>query len=195
MSVVEVMEEVEKDHAFYEASGGGMTVSGGEPTTQPNFVEALLRDAQKRGIHTALETCGETQWPILKRLLKFTDLVLYDIKAMDERLHERLVGTSNAQILSNAAKVAMYRPLIVRVPVVPGMNDSEENIRGVASFAGGLKGVKEIHLLAYHRLGESKYPRLSRTYRIQGLAPPSQPLMQELRDIVSSYGFIVRIGG
>lgn len=195
MTVAEVMEEVEKDRAFYEISGGGMTVSGGEPTMQPSFVEALLSVAQERGINTALETCGETQWPILERLLKFTDLVLYDIKAMDERVHKRLVGTSNAQILSNAAKAAEYRPLIVRVPVVPGMNDSEENIRAVAAFARRLKGVKEIHLLSYHRLGESKYPRLSIDYKIQGLAPPSQVLMHELEGIVSSYGLIVRIGG
>ena len=195
MSVAEVMREVEKDRAFYETSGGGMTVSGGEPTMQPSFVEGLLRAAKERKINTALETCGQTQWPILRKLLKFTDLVLYDIKAMDERLHKKLVGTSNALILSNAIKTAQYRPVIVRVPVVPRMNDSEDNIKAVSTFARKLKWVKEIHLLAYHRLGESKYPRLSASYKLRGLAPPTQASMEELKNIALNSGLVVRIGG
>jgi pyruvate formate lyase activating enzyme len=172
-----------------------MTVSGGEPTMQPSFVEDLLSAAKKRKINTALETCGQVQWPILKRLLKFTDLVLYDIKAMDESLHKKLVGTSNSLILNNAVKTAQYRPVIVRVPVVPRMNDSEENIRAVATFARKLKGVREIHLLAYHRLGESKYPRLSASYELRGLAPPTEASMEGLKNVASSYGLMVTIGG
>lgn len=195
MTVREVIQEVEKDQTFYEVSGGGVTVSGGEPTTHQRFVEALLSVAQERGISTALETCGQTNWSVLKRLLKYTDLVLYDIKAMDKSLHKRLVGTSNAKILSNAARAAECRPMIVRVPVVPGINDNEENIRAVATFARRLRGVKEVHLLPYHRLGESKYPRLNMNYKIQGLASPSDALMQDLKDIMVGYGFMVRIGG
>lgn len=195
MTVTEVIQEVEKDLAFYEVSNGGVTVSGGEPAMQPRFVEALLSVAHEQGINTALETCGEAPWSVLKRLLRFTDLVLYDIKAMDESLHKRLVGTSNAQILSNATKVAKLRPMIVRVPVVPGMNDSEENIRAVATFASRLKGVKEIHLLPYHRLGESKYPRLGMKYQMEGLTSPSDALMRKLKDIISDCGFAANIGG
>jgi len=195
MSVAEVMREVEKDRTFYDTSGGGVTISGGEPTVQRSFVEGLLRAAKERRINTVLETCGQAQWPILRKLLTFTDLVLYDIMAMDERIHKKLVGTSNALILSNAIKTAQYRQVIVRVPVVPRMNDSEENIRAVATFARMLKGVREIHLLAYHRLGESKYPRLSTSYKLRGLAPPTQASMEELKNIASRSGLMVTVGG
>ena len=195
MTVKEVIREVEKDHVFYETSDGGMTVSGGEPTMQPTFVEALLSAAHEDGVSTALETCGEAEWSVLRGLLEFTDLVLFDIKAMDEELHKRLVGTSNAQILSNAKKVAQCRPMIVRIPVVPGMNDGKENLRAVATFATKLRGVKEIHLLPYHRLGEAKYLRLSLKYQIKSLEPPPYALMRDLKEVVSDYGFTVKIGG
>jgi pyruvate formate lyase activating enzyme len=195
MTVKEVIQEVQKDRVFYDVSDGGITVSGGEPTMQPGFVESLLNLANAQGVHTALETCGEAQWSVLKRLLRFTDLVLYDIKVIDERLHKKLVGTSNAQILSNATKVGQLRPMIFRVPVIPGMNDSEANMRAIATFASTVKGVKEIHLLPYHRLGESKYPRLNLKYQIEGLKSPSDASMRSLKEIVSDYGLSAKIGG
>ena len=195
MTVNEAIREVEKDRVFYEANDGGMTVSGGEPTTQPTFVEALLSVARERGFHTALETCGDVQWPVLKRLLRFTDLVLYDIKAMNESLHERWVGSSNVQILSNAVNVARTKPMIIRIPVVPGVNDGEENIRAVATFAAKLRRVKEIHLLPYHKLGAAKYARLNLKYQIGTLESPSDALMRELKEIVTESGFKTKIGG
>ncbi|MGQ9648234.1 MAG: glycyl-radical enzyme activating protein [Thermodesulfobacteriota bacterium] len=198
MTVDEVLKEVVEDSIFYTRSGGGLTLTGGEPTAQPDFAYELLRQykVRERGRHTALETCGFVDWPTLSHLLEYTDLVLYDIKHMDSGCHFRLTGVSNELILQNARRIAKScSHLVIRLPLIPGINDTEENIRRTASFALKLPGVEEIDLLPYHRLGEPKYGRLGREYPFVGTIALSPSRLAEIRSLVESYGLRVNVGG
>jgi pyruvate formate lyase activating enzyme len=183
MTVDEVVKEVLKDKKFYETSGGGVTLSGGEATFQPGFAQAILEACKDLGMHTALETCGYSSWDVLERLLEYTDLVLFDIKHIDPDMHKRGTGMNNALILENAGKAARFRPMKVRVPLIPGFNDSEQDVRDIAAFAGKLSNQVEVDLLAYNPLGEGKYERLGK-----GPLPhqevQSETHMEALRSIV-----------
>jgi pyruvate formate lyase activating enzyme len=196
MTTEEVLIEVEKDMVFYRSSGGGITLSGGESLSQPEFSTKLLRDCYNRGIHTALETCGYQTWETLATMLPYTDLVLYDLKCMDPEKHKLLTGVSNRIILENARKVASEKiPMIVRLPVIPGYTDSEANIKAAAEFIATLDGVTEVDLLPYHRLGEAKYEKLGIGYHLEGLSPPSNEQMKAISLILESYGLKTHIGG
>jgi pyruvate formate lyase activating enzyme len=162
MTVDEVLKVVRKDLKFYEVSGGGITLSGGEATFQPDFAAALLRKSKELKIHTALETCGYVSWKVLDQLLPYVDLVLYDIKHWDSEIHKRGTGVSNQIIFENAKRVAEIKPMKARVPLIPGFNDSEHDIRSIASFIGSLPNQIEMDLLAYNPLGEGKYERLGK---------------------------------
>jgi pyruvate formate lyase activating enzyme len=162
MTVDEVLKVVRKDLKFYEVSGGGITLSGGEATFQPDFASALLRKSKELKIHTALETCGYVSWKVLDQLLPYVDLVLYDIKHWDSEIHQRGTGVSNQIIFENAKRVAEIKPMKARVPLIPGFNDSEHDIRSIASFIGSLPNQIEMDLLAYNPLGEGKYERLGK---------------------------------
>jgi pyruvate formate lyase activating enzyme len=161
-SVDEVMSEVLRDKRFYANSGGGVTLSGGDPTAQPRFALALLQACKAAGLHTAIETCGCTSWRVFSRLLEHVDLVLFDIKHLDSGKHREGTGRPNALILENAARIARSKPMRVRVPVIPGFNDSPEAIRAIARFVREELGALEIDLLPYNRMGESKYEFLGR---------------------------------
>ena len=198
VTVDEVLREVAKDSVFYSRSQGGLTLSGGEPALQPEFASEILRryKIEERGRHTAIETCGHVPWPHLSQVLEHTDLVLYDIKVMDSEEHRRSTGVDNGLILENVVRIArMGKQLIIRVPLIPGHNDTIENIRRTSSFARELPGVEELHLLPYHRLGEPKYPRLGREYALQGTAALLPEQVDALRRVVEAYGLRVRIGG
>ena len=196
MTAGEVLAEVEADRPFYEQSGGGMTLSGGEPTSQPAFARALLAGARARHIHTAIETCGHAPWAAWEGLLPLLDLILYDVKEVDPELHRRLTGVSSERVLDNLARLARSgKPLIVRRPVIPGYNDSPESIHRLARLVRGLGTVEEIHLLPYHRMGEGKYERLAQDYALRGRASLKEEDVVGLRDILLSYGFRVKIGG
>jgi pyruvate formate lyase activating enzyme len=162
MTVDEVLKVVRKDLKFYEVSGGGITLSGGEATFQPDFASALLRKSKELKIHTALETCGYVSWKVLDQLLPYVDLVLYDIKHWDSEIHKRGTGVSNQIIFENAKRVAEIKPMKARVPLIPGFNDSEHDIRSIASFIASLPNQIEMDLLAYNPLGEGKYERLGK---------------------------------
>lgn len=162
MTVGEIVGVVLKDLKFYETSGGGVTLSGGEPTFQPEFALTILEACKKSGLHTAIETCGYTSWEVLERFLECTDLVLFDIKHMDNEAHKEGTGISNEKILENAAKVAKVKAMRVRVPLIPDFNDSEQDVRKIAAFAATLPNEVEIDLLAYNPLGEGKYESLGR---------------------------------
>ncbi|MBC7189169.1 glycyl-radical enzyme activating protein [Candidatus Aerophobetes bacterium] len=195
MTVDEVMKEVEKDLLFYFSSKGGVTVSGGEPLMQAEFVAMLLKKCREKGIHTAIETCGYGKWEDFEKILKYTDLVLYDIKHIDTQKHRELTGAGNELILENARKISNLNiEMIIRVPVIPGCNDSPENMKAIATLAKSLK-VKEVHLLPYHRLGESKYERLGRKYRLKGLSSLDKNDLSEHKKIIESYNLKVEIGG
>jgi len=157
MTVKEVMEEVQKDIPFYLTSGGGVTISGGEPMMQSEFVGILLEECHRNGLHTAIETSGYANWESFERVLRHLNLVFYDLKQMDPVKHKEFTGVSNKLILENAKKIdSKGISMIIRIPIIPGYTDSEENIREIAKFTKELKTVREVNLLPYHRLGESK---------------------------------------
>ena len=196
VSIDEVLEEVNRDRIFFEASGGGITASGGEPTAQPEFVVELLRRCKERQIHTAIETCGYAEWSILEKVLKYTDLVLYDIKEMDPVKHKEFVGVHNDLILENARKISSdLIPMVVRIPIIPGYNDSERNIEATGRFISELRRVSEVNLLPYHRFGEAKYKRLGLKYELKELKPPREENIKSIREAMESYGLEVKIGG
>lgn len=162
MTKDEVMREVLKDVRFYENSGGGVTLSGGEPAAQPEFALSILRSCKEEGLHTVLDTCGHAPWSIMKRLLRYTDLVFFDIKTIEPKKHHGATGRSNRLILENAKRIAHYKPMRVRVPLIPSFNDCSDNVRAIVSFVKEEMGSIDIDLLPYNKLGEVKYERLDR---------------------------------
>jgi pyruvate formate lyase activating enzyme len=161
-TVEEVMHEVLKDLKFYNKSGGGVTLSGGEPLAQPAFARQLLLRCKGKDLHTTLDTCGYAPWPTIRGLLEYVDLVLFDIKHLDALKHTEATGRDNRLIRENAKKIAKLTPMRVRVPLIPGFNDSVETIREIADFAGNELGCPDIDLLPYNRLGEIKYESLDK---------------------------------
>ena len=197
VSVGEVMAEIEKDRTYYRRSTwGGVTLSGGECLWQPEFSEALLRSCKERGISTAIETTGYADMNIIRRLLPHIDTVLMDIKHIDAQKHLQFTTKDNALILENAVHIAKEaRYLIIRTPVIPTFNDTNEEIAQIASFARSLDKVSEMHLLPYHRIGSDKYAGLGRTYEMSHISPPDKQKMQELLEVVKQYGLKCQIGG
>lgn len=191
-----LLREVERDRIFYRASGGGVTVSGGEPLLQAAFVADFLRACRERGIDTAIETCGHVPWEDFARVLAHTDTVLFDIKQVDAAAHRRLTGVDNGLILANLRRAAECGArIIVRMPLIPKCNADPDTIRAVADLARGL-AIAELHLLPYHGLGEAKYHALGKRY----LLPPFDPIpaerIQEFKSIAeASGGLSVRLGG
>lgn len=195
LSVPEVMATVRRDAAFYRRSGGGVTVSGGEPLMQSGFLMGLLMALKAHHTTTAIETSGFCGEAALKRVLPWLDLLLYDIKHMDDSKHQEGTGVSNSTILHNARIAAVSGvKVILRVPVIPGYNDSVENIRATAEFAREL-GLREMHLLPYHRLGVTKYEKLGIKYKPAELSPPSSDQMMRLKNVVMSTGLVCSVGG
>lgn len=189
MSVDEAFAEVARDKAFYENSGGGVSVCGGEPLCQADFVADLFMRCQSEGIHTCLDTCGYADAPAWERVLPYTKLVLFDVKHIDPTVHLRVTGKSNEKILRSLKLVAGSGvPVIVRVPVIPGVNDSDESIAQIARHVASLGTLKDVSLLAYHRFGQSKYEMLDRRYRLSELLPPEDSQLEKLADIVRSFG-------
>ncbi len=195
VSVCETIAEVEKDRPFYENSGGGMTLSGGEPLLQPEFCAALLRTAVERGIGTCLDTCGHASWGAFEAILADTDLFLYDLKLIDSGRHAQVTGCGNELIRENLRRLAEAGAnVMVRVPVVPDVNATEPDIGAIAAFVAQLPGEIDIELLAYHALGEAKFARLGMTPARAGLRPPGKELMAALARVVESHGVRCTIG-
>jgi pyruvate formate lyase activating enzyme len=196
MTVAQVMAEVERDIAFYDESGGGVTFSGGEPLLQEDFLLALLRACREKEIHTALDTCGFAPWETLDRVREYVDLFLYDLKLMDDARHREFTGVSNKLILSNLqALSARGEDIILRLPLIPGMNDDKENIRHTGTFAAALPCLNRVDILPYHRGAVDKYDRLNRVYGLAEIRPPSEERMAEVAQILQGFGLPVRIGG
>lgn len=196
ITVEELYREVEKDSPFYRRSNGGVTVGGGEPTLQPAFVAEFLKRCKQHYMHTAMETCGYVEWEHLDKLLNYLDLVFIDVKHMDPQQHKALTGVSNERILENVRKASARCPLILRIPLVPGLNDSLENLTATARFAAEL-GDKflRIELLPYHKFGAQTYGRLGREYLIGQVEPPDEAHMKRLKMIVETCGVKAQIGG
>ena len=157
------MEEVLRDRAFYEASGGGLTLSGGELFSQFDFALSLMKLAKAHGLHTCAETCGFTEAEKLRRLAEFTDLFLYDWKCTDPALHKRYIGADNRRILENLyALNELGAAVVLRCPIIPGVNDSEAHFAGIASLANGLDCVTAVEIEPYHAPGTDKAERLGK---------------------------------
>ena len=195
-SVEQLFQDVMKDSNFYRRSDGGVTIGGGEPTMQHEFVSALLKKCKEMYIHTAMETCGYAKWEQLEKILEHIDLLYFDIKHMDARIHEEITGVSNEIILENARKASEMRPIIIRIPLIPGLNDSEENLLNTGKFAAELgEKLLRIELLLYHKFGTGTYEQLGREYKLKDVEPPSEEYMIKLKKIVESCGVKVQIGG
>lgn len=184
MTVGAVLDAVEEDGVFYHRSGGGMTLSGGEALMQHEFSHALLREARRRRINTAMETCGCCSYEYLREACRHLDALIFDIKCLDPRKHKEQTGVDNALILENFRRLCEDfpdLPVRVRTPVVPGFNDCEEEIRAIRAFIPHRPNI-EYELLAYHRMGEPKYAYLGRRYEMERAAL-DESAMQRLRAI------------
>jgi pyruvate formate lyase activating enzyme len=195
MTTGAVLDELEKDRMFYETSGGGVTVSGGEPLAQPLFVQALLKECKERGFHTALETSGLGTWDALSGLVDYLDLAFYDVKHLDSGKHKELTGVDNGLILENLQKLStQFSPIIVRIPLVPGVNDSREDQMQMYRFVSRLVSIAWIEIMPYHRLGLTKYEGLGRTYDLASLPSLNKRELSHLVDLGKEVGLEVRIG-
>ncbi|MCI5701006.1 MAG: glycyl-radical enzyme activating protein [Lachnospiraceae bacterium] len=182
VTVEEVMETVLKDRPYFWRSGGGLTLSGGESLCQPQFARDLLRAAKEEGITTAMESMGCAKWEVIEEILPWLDQYLLDIKHMNPDKHREFTGRSNELMLENARKIADsgMTELSIRIPVIPGFNDTIEEIKDIAAFTNILGNVKRLHLLPYHRLGQDKYAGLNRPYLMGDVKPPTNEHMDML---------------
>jgi pyruvate formate lyase activating enzyme len=196
VSVAEVLKVIRSDRVFYEQSGGGVTVGGGEPALQSGFVAELLAGCRRDGLHTALETCGYSPWKDLESVLRHVNQLLFDIKHLDPVRHRELTGVDNSRILDNARRAASRAgEMVVRLPLIPGYNNDEVNLRALGRFVKEeLSGVSRIDLLPYHSTGESKSVRLFRDYSLAGLTPLANDDVLNAQSILQSYGLEVHIG-
>ena len=186
--VEEVLQEVVKDRLFYENSGGGVTLSGGEPMSQPDFTGALLKRCKEKGIHTVLDTSGYVEVELWNRVLGYVDMILFDLKQMDTRKHKAYTGVSNELILASARKLASQKiPLVIRIPLMPGYNDTDQNSEECARFAREL-GITTVELLPFHRLCSNKYTKLQKAWKLSEVVPPSQERLEELQGIFTAQG-------
>jgi pyruvate formate lyase activating enzyme len=195
-TVNELFQEVEKDAAFYRRSGGGVTVGGGEPTMQADFVGEFLRLCRNRHIHTVMETSAFAPWTKLAPLVDCLDLIYIDIKHMEGGRHIELTGVPNRLTLENIRHVSQICEVILRLPIVPGLNDSVVNVLSTARFAKNLgKNLLRLELLPYHQFGMHCYAELDRSYGLPETRPPSDDHMDRLRETARSVGINVEIGG
>jgi len=185
----EIVEEISRDIPFYKRSGGGVTLSGGDPVTQVMFSREILGLCQKKDIHTAIETSGYVDWVDFLKILEFTDFIYIDIKCMDTVKHEMLTKSGNERVLENIVRLSeLKKPFIVRIPVIAGYNDSNENILDTTEFVKGLKNLVALELLPYHKLGEYKYKSLGMSFSSSDINVPSDENMRYIQSLIENYG-------
>jgi len=196
LSVAEVLRQVLRDRIFYEDSGGGVTFSGGEPLMQLEFLKALLVACREQGLHTAVDTCGMAAIADLQSIAPLTDLLLYDLKFLDEEAHQRYTGASNRQILQNLGALgAVHRNIWVRVPLILGTNDHPAELRAIAQFVAGIPGVRQVNLLPYHPTGRQKWHRLGRNGEAIEFRSPSAEALAGAASIFQDAGLATKAGG
>ncbi len=195
MTAGEVLREVIRDAPFYEESGGGVTFSGGEPLLQPGFLAALLAASKLAGLHTAVDTCGSADWAVFERILPLTDLFLYDLKVMEDGRHREEVGAANRLILDNLQRLSRKgAELLVRLPVVPGITDDEDNVARWGAFIAGLHRMPKVQLLPYHRTGEAKYSLLGMDGERRPIGTPAMERLEEIAGTLGTFGLDAVIG-
>jgi pyruvate formate lyase activating enzyme len=193
MTVQQVIAQIERDTVFYEQSGGGVTFGGGEPFAQPRFLLELLSACRAQSLHTAVDTSGFTPWKVLDKIRLYVDLFLYDLKLMNDTRHRQWTGVSNANILSNLRRLSeLGHKIIIRIPVIPGVNDDEENFRETGLFLASLPNVPTVDLLPYHNIAEGKYAGMGMSYELAEIHPPTQEQMQILISLLKGYGLTVK---
>lgn len=195
MTVADVMRELQKEENLYRRSGGGITLSGGEPLAQPAFARELLKACKEKGWHTAMETTGFTTPEVIADVFPYVDLALTDIKAINPAIHLANTGIDNSQILENLLRISFLTKTIVRIPVIPGVNDNPDEIHNIAEFVRLMSNVDTLHLLPYHSFGENKYGLLGRIYPMGEAESIAESKMELLKKEVESSGFHCHIGG
>jgi pyruvate formate lyase activating enzyme len=196
MTIVEVLSEVLLDVLFYDDSGGGVTFSGGEPLKQAGFLKAALEACRTQGIHTAVDTCGYAPAEELMAVAGLANLFLYDLKFMNDSRHVEYTGVSNALILENLELLGgIHDNIWIRVPVIPGVNDSRDQMEEMARFVASVPGVRQVNLLPYHSTGKMKFQRLGQIYPMADLQPPSAARMAAAVSIFKTYGLKAKAGG
>lgn len=200
MSIEELMDEISKDEIFYFHSGGGVTFSGGEPLLQPEYVSTAMKKCHERGIQTAMESSLYAEWDRIELVLPHLDILFADIKVMDRESHIQAAGADNTIILDNLKRISAGGypvSLYIRIPIIPGINNNEENLKSAVQFCDTLNNVKEIELLPYHRLGVDTYKSLNMDYKLKELQTPKPDEMKELAALMNTYskGTKVRTGG
>ena len=189
MEAQEVFAEILKDRVFYEYSGGGVTLSGGEPLLQADFAAEVLSLCKEAGIQTAVETTGAVPWESLEKVLPFTDLFLYDMKSADPQVHKEWTGVSNERILENFAKLAAAgAEIFVRTPMIPGVNDRKEDIQAIMDILAA-NGVKRYNILPFHQYGSGKYESIGIPYGLADLQPPAESHVREIKEMMRAAGF------
>ncbi len=192
----ELVKTLLRDQVFFDESGGGVTFSGGEPLLQAAFVIDCLRQLQSEGVHTALDTCGFARWHDLSEAALHADLVLYDLKLMDEARHKAATGVSNQLILQNLrALTSIHDSIWIRVAVIPGVNDDAANLDATAAFLQSLPGIRRVDLLPYHATGEAKFARVGLDYSLHGTQSPSHDELESLAARIRASGLATTIGG
>ena len=196
MTLDEVMREVQKDRSYYRKSGGGVTLSGGEPLAQPRFAKAILKQCYESAIHTAVETAGYVPWADLEAVLPYTDLIIYDVKHWEENIHKRMTGKSNRRIVQNLFKLRRTdQQILVRVSLIPDFNTDPETLTEIAKLLAD-NNLKQVSFLPFHQFGKSKYNRLSRKYTYAHhpnlLAFRQSPTLVEAKRIFAHFGFTVQ---
>ena len=192
----EIHNEAKRDEQYYRSSGGGVTIGGGEPTFQPGFTYALMKKLQENGIHVAIDTCGYTKSEEGLRILKEADLLLFDIKGINAEEHLKNTGVNNETIISNLKMLdSMGKEIIIRLPLIPGYNDSQDDLKAIAELLSSLKSVIRVDLLAYHEFGRIKHEQLGREYKLQGIKTISDERLQQIKEYFESYRLNVQLGG
>ena len=182
-TIKEIIKKALADEQFYKDSDGGVTLSGGEPLMQLESAVSILKELKKQGIHTAIETSGYAEWKDFSRILEYTDLVIFDLKHIDSKTHQKLTGVSNKLILENLKRIK--NETIVRIPIIPGYNDSSENIKETARFIKNLKYLRRVELLPYNLLAEAKYNfHNTGKYPLKGLEPPTPERLKEIAEAI-----------
>ena len=196
VTVNHVIKEVEKDRIFYDQSGGGVTFSGGEPLMQPEFLQQLVLECKKRGIHTVLDTCGYAPTNIFGTFIDLVDLFLYDLKIINEKQHFTYTGVSNQLILDNLKELdKANKKVYIRFLVIPDITDNRENVEAAAQIIYPLNNIEGIDLLTYHKLAGEKYKKLGKEYRMKHVDTVNKEQLEAVKNVFEHYGFTVNIGG
>ena len=194
MDITQVLDEIERDVPFYDESGGGATFSGGEPLFQRQFLAECLKACKEKSIHTAVDTSGFAAWNTFEMILPYTDLFLYDLKVMNLQQHKKYTGVSNKPILRNLRKLSeLGKGLWVRIPVIPGINDSDQEIEQIGIFLASLPHVDIVELLGYHDIAKGKYESLGIPYALPDILPPSKESLAKLAEDLRDYRLTAQI--